>query len=131
MRLPIAALSACALLAGASLAGLGPAAAQTTETQPVQEQAAPAQYTQEQLESFTAAALKVDEIGQRWLPEIQSAGSEEEAQQLREQANQEMVQAVQAEGLTTEEYNQIYVSAQSDPALSQRIAQIIEERRQQ
>ncbi|HMA13627.1 MAG: DUF4168 domain-containing protein [Bacteroidota bacterium] len=108
-------------LAAAVAVGLGiaqPAAAQ--ETVP-QQQTAPTNYSDEQLESFAAAAQRVQELNQRWVPQIAEAQSESEGAQMRQQALQEMEQAVRDEGLTVQEYNGIYDAAQRDPEVMQKI----------
>jgi hypothetical protein len=118
-------IAVCALLSGLAAHALAtPAAAQDTTTQP----APTAQdFSQDQLESFAVAVVRVDEIGRKWLPQIQSAPDEQAATELRQQANAEMVEAVEAEGLSADEYNRIYLAAQSDPELNQRIMDMIEE----
>lgn len=86
-----------------------------------QQQPAPTQYSDEQLASFAAAAERVQALNSKWIPQIAEAQNESEGAQLREQALQEMEQAVRDEGLTVEEYNGIYDAAQRDPAVMQQI----------
>ena len=124
MTLRIAALSASALLAGLLVVGAVPSIqAQTTETQPPAA-GAEAAYSQQELESFVAATEKVNQIGQKWGPQIEGAEDEGAAMQLRSQANAEMASAVQEEGLTPEQYREIYQAALADPELNNRLAQI-------
>lgn len=68
---------------------------------------ATAEVPEEQAEQFSAASEQVDEI--------------------RAGARAEMEQAIQAEGLTIEEFEQIFAMAQQDPALQQEIIQRLEE----
>lgn len=130
-----ASLATCALTAGLLALGVAaPVQAQTTDTQPPSGQQAPgtqaSQYSQEQLESFVAATVKVQEIGKKWEPQIQGATDEQTATDLRSQANAEMADAVEAEGLSTDQYREIYMAAMADPELNQRLAQIYEESQQ-
>lgn len=83
------------------------------------------QFTEQQIQSFAAAAVQVSRISERWLPRIQDATSEAESLQLREQANAEMVEAIEGENLDLETYNQIFRTAQQDPVLAQRVEQAL------
>jgi len=86
------------------------------------------QYEQEKLESFVVAALAVNELVEQWTPRIQGAQDETEAAQLRDQANSELVAAInQANGITVEEYREISQAAQADPALMAQISEIFDE----
>jgi hypothetical protein len=104
----IAALAVAFVFTAAAL----PAAAQ---------QSAPTEISQEQLAAFAAAAQRVQELNQKWIPQINQAESDAENAQMREQAMQEMTAAVRDEGLTVEEYNQIYDAAQRSPEVMQQI----------
>jgi Domain of unknown function (DUF4168) len=85
------------------------------------------QYNQAKLESFVTAALAVNQLVQQWTPRIQGAQNETEAAQLREQANGELVAAIQhSNGISVDEYRQISEAAQGDPALMTRITQIFD-----
>jgi Domain of unknown function (DUF4168) len=85
------------------------------------------QYDQAKLESFVTAALAVNQLVEQWTPRIQSAQNETEAAQLREQANGELVAAIQhSNGISIDEYRQISEAAQNDPALMTRITEIFD-----
>ena len=108
-------LSAAAL--ALALAASGPAWAQ-----------AQAEFSDQQLESFVVAAVAVDQLIREWNPRIQGAENAEEAAQLREQANAELVETItRTEGITLEEYQEIGQAAQSDPDLAARINEIYQE----
>jgi hypothetical protein len=86
------------------------------------------QYEQAKLESFVTAALAVNQLVEQWTPRIQGAQNETEAAQLREQANQELVAAIQqSNGISVDEYRQISQAAQSDPQLMARITEIFDQ----
>jgi Domain of unknown function (DUF4168) len=85
------------------------------------------QYDQAKLESFVTAALAVNQLVEQWTPRIQGAQSETEAAQMREQANGELVAAIEhSNGISVDEYRQISEAAQSDPTLMTRITQIFD-----
>lgn len=119
-RTAAAAMAATALAAGFAL----PAFAQAeTETPQATQPAAP---TEEDLQSYAAAALEVQSLLEEWQPQIEAAESPEQANEIGQQAQAEMVMAVEAEGLSVEEYNRITQLAQTDPELQSRIMSYIE-----
>lgn len=105
----VAALAVALSLGGTAL----PAAAQ--------QQSAPAEYTDEDLEAFAAASQRVQELNQKWIPQISQAETAEENAALRERAMQEMTAAVRDEGLTIDEYNRIFDAAERNPEVMQQI----------
>lgn len=104
-----------------------PALAQETMEAPAAqapaEQTAPAaSYDEAKLQSFVVAFLQVDQINRTYAPQLQEAEGEEAQNTVREQASEEMVQAVESvDGITVEEYGTIIQQAQTDPALAEQI----------
>lgn len=106
---------------GVSGMALTPALAQETLEAPV-EAPAGATYDEGKLQSFVVAFLQVDEINRTFAPQLQQAEGEEAQGAVREEASQEMMQAVDSvDGITVEEYGQIIQQAQTDPALAEQI----------
>lgn len=117
IRLPAAAIAAAALVLGFG----GPSPAPAGEPSGL-ELAQSASFTDDQLQSFAMAALEVREIRASYVEQMQTAESEEQRQQLAEEANAEMVEAVrETPGITIEDYNAIIEASADDPQLSQRI----------
>ncbi|HMA15431.1 MAG: DUF4168 domain-containing protein [Bacteroidota bacterium] len=118
-------------LAAAFAAGLvaAPLAAQAQTGQPAAPTAAApgAEFSQQQLESYAAAVVKVQAIDQAWKPQIQQAETPQQAEQMTMEATQEMVGEIQAEGLTVQEYNAITQAAERDRALYDRIVALLAE----
>jgi hypothetical protein len=86
------------------------------------------EFSDQQLESFVVAALAVDELIREWNPRIQAAESEEQAAQLREEANAALLETIsETDGITIEQYQEIGQAAQSDPELAARINEIYQE----
>lgn len=77
--------------------------------------------TQEELQSFAAATEQVETIGLEWQARIDAAESQEQASQLGAEAQTEMIAAVEAEGLTVEKYNQIFLLAQANPDIQTQV----------
>jgi len=84
-------------------------------------QSAQSQLPEEKLEAYAGAAERVNELQREWVPRLEDAESEAEVAKLRAQANQEMVAAIEAAGLSVEQYNAITIAAREDPALLERI----------
>lgn len=87
----------------------------------MQQQAPDIDVSDDQVESFAEAQARVAEIGEKWTPRMQEAESSEDVQKAREQAQQEMVIAVENAGLSVQEYNQIARAAQADEELREKI----------
>ena len=115
-------LPAAALLAFTLAAPL-PASAQMDGGQPP---ISAEELSTDQLESFAAAATRVSEITEQLQMQAQGVENEEELLQLQEQANMQMLTAVEDEGLTVDEYNAIFQVAQVDPELNARLVEMME-----
>jgi len=117
------------LITSAAFVALGLALMPLAAT--AQEQAEPAlapeEITDQQLESFAAAALAVNEVGREWARRIQATEDESEVEQMQVQAQEEMAAAVEEEGLTVEEYNAIYAAAESDEEINAEIQSLLQE----
>jgi hypothetical protein len=81
-------------------------------------------FSNEQLKSFAAAAEAVHTIAMKYGNRAQNAETQQEELELREEAQSEMVDAVQNEGLSVETYTAIGQEAQRNPKLIQRIQQL-------
>lgn len=93
--------------------------AQLTQQPPVS-QSAPS-YSDSELKSFAVAVLEVQRINDNYMQKLESIKSPEEQQQLRQTASQEMVRAVEKEGMSVEKYNEIMSHAETDPAVAARV----------
>lgn len=87
--------------------------------------------TEQQLDQFAEAALAVNQIGRKYASELQAAEDESAAQEIRVQAQEEMMQAVENEGLSVEEYNAIYAAAENDQEINSAIQALLQEKQQQ
>ncbi|NNU80209.1 DUF4168 domain-containing protein [Halovulum dunhuangense] len=85
-------------------------------------------YGDAEITSFVMAALDVEEVRAAYQPRLQAATEEAEQLELIEQANQEMVQAIEnADGITVEEYLEISDAMQIDPEMNARINEKFQE----
>lgn len=96
------------------------------QQQQQQHQAAPPQQTQQvdisdsQLETYVQASSKVDEVRNEYQQKMSNAESAEQAQELQQEALQQMASVVESAGLSVDEYNLIANQLQTNTDLRQR-----------
>ena len=106
---------------------LTPIVAQAQAPAPAPAQPAPTiEPTEEQLNAFVVAFLDVSEIQMVFNPQIEAAASDAQAQQLQQQAADQMFAAVQATGLTIDDYNAILNRAAGDQEFAAMLQQQID-----
>jgi hypothetical protein len=128
-RLPLA----LALAALFGLSGAAVAQGQPQEGQPSYGAEPPAgqqgaQIDPQTLDRFVDAFVAVQQIREDFAARLQDVDSEAEAQAMQQEAQEEMISAVEENGLNVEQYNQVAMALQSDPAMMQRVQQMAEER---
>lgn len=79
-----------------------------------------------QLEQFVTALTDVRDLGNEYSEQIASAQDQQEAQELQQEAQVEMVAVVEDTGLTVEEYNQIAQQLSQDPELMERVQAMLQ-----
>jgi hypothetical protein len=118
--------SLSAILA-AALVLLAPAAVVANETGAESEYATPGaqaeqiEVTDEKLQQFLTAAINVQDVQREYVAEIEAAEDPAKAETLREEAQEEMVTAVEDSGLSVLEFNLIAQRLQNDAELLQRL----------
>ncbi len=83
------------------------------------------QVTDTELMQFADAMQAVNDIRDQYSQRIEGAQSQDQAQQLQQEAGQRMTIAVQESGMTVDQYNEIAVALQGDPQLMQRLEQLL------
>jgi hypothetical protein len=78
-------------------------------------------YGEDDLNSFAVAAVKVHRINNQYSRKMQLAKSEPEKHQLEQRASDEMMQAVQDEGLSVDTYQTIASCLDSDDVLAEKV----------
>jgi len=86
-----------------------------------QDAAPPAEVPVEKLEKFVDAQKSILDIQQKYTSKMENTDDQQQSDQLRQQANQEMVVAVEEAGLDVESYNQIAMAVRANPDLQQQI----------
>jgi Rieske Fe-S protein len=79
------------------------------------------------LESFAAAAVEVGEISSEWSQKMQEVEDPARLESMRQDAQDEMVEAVEDEGITVETYNRVLQVAEADPDLGERIRSLMDQ----
>jgi hypothetical protein len=113
---------------GAALAGTSLPAAQAQQPKspsPPQQQPQQQMVSDQEIETFAAAATEVRQLNKQWAPKLDAAQKEsaEAAQSVRNQALQEMAQAVERKGMSVERYEQIFTVARNDPEVRRKIVE--------
>ena len=101
------------------LAGVAPVLAQPAPAMPEQQDIGEVSDTE--VAQFASATVRVDQIVQDWNVRLQAA-DEQEQPEMQMQAQEDLVEAVEAEGLSVERYNQLAMAAQTDADLAGHIA---------
>jgi hypothetical protein len=122
-----------ALLAGTGLS-LAPIALAQTPAPDVQQRApvpnvqqpAPA-YSDAELKTFAVAALEVLRINDVYLPKLKMAASPQEQQEVERTASDEMVKAVEKEGMSVARYKEIMSHAEAHPEIAERVIRHMKE----
>ena len=107
-------------LAGSAFAANPGASAATT---PAKSEAGTAKFTDAKLASFAAAHKKVTALDKQYKGRI--SGADDSARhQVVQLKNIDLASAVKSEGLTTQEYNEIFMAMNADPALAAKIVNL-------
>lgn len=102
----------------------------TAPTAPTFGQTTPASamLTEQTVDMFVDAFVAVQEVREDFAERLGSATNESEAQAMQQEAQVEMLQAVERTGMSVQEYNDVATALQNDPELLQQVRQKAEER---
>lgn len=109
-------------VAAALLLALGSGALQAQQ-QPGQQQI---EVDDQELSSFTEAHIQIEELRSEMQARMEDAEGRQEAQQIQQQTNQQMVQIIEEEDMDAERYSQIASAINGDAELRQRFQQLKE-----
>lgn len=99
-----------------------PIAAVAQDTQQAAQPMAAGDVTDAKVSAFVEALVAVDSVRKDYAPRIEAEGSEDARQELVNEANTAIVEAVDAtEGMSVDEYTKILELAQADQDLNQKI----------
>lgn len=89
----------------------------------------PANVDDQQLRSFAKVYVQVEKIRQTYEPRAKEAKGPEEGKQVQQEAQSKMQEALAKEGLTEENYTQIFEVARADQDVRKKLLQMIVEER--
>ncbi|MBB3192525.1 DUF4168 domain-containing protein [Halomonas cerina] len=81
-------------------------------------------FSDDQLQQFADASKEIAVISQDYTQRLQEAEGEEAQLEVRKEANEKMVQAVENSGLKVDTFNAIGQAIQQDPELMQRVQEM-------
>jgi hypothetical protein len=84
-----------------------------------------ASVTDDELKSFAAATIEVQQVNKAYSEKLRSASSPDQQTAIRKEANDKMIQAVEHKGLTVKKYNMIFAMAESDPEIANKVRDYI------
>lgn len=87
-----------------------------------------AEPSEDQLQRYASAVKKVSVVAADYQPKLQQAPDEAAKQAVRVEADQKMVDVVEADGMSVNEYNGISLAVRRDPALRQRVEYLVNQR---
>lgn len=122
MKRTTAILSAALLSSGMFAAAPSVMAAPAVSAASQQSGTAAVNFTDQQLQDFSSAAVKISEITQTYMPQLQKAGDNaQQHESILREANGKMIKAVESAGLQVDEFNRIGQAIQQDPSLLKRV----------
>lgn len=81
--------------------------------------------TDEQLQRYAAAVRKVSAVAAEYQPRLEAAQDAQAKQAVRVEADQKMVDQVEAGGMSVAEYNGISRAVRENPALRQKVERLV------
>lgn len=86
-------------------------------------------WSRAELEAFASAAVKIADVRQLWQMRIAHADTPKQARDYEKRMVAGMHDAIEAEGLSVEDYNRIYAAARADPRLYDEVRTLIQRAR--
>lgn len=119
---------ACGLALAAS-----PGVAQQAQRQPQEQQSPQAQQetrvddmTREELETVAAAFLDVNDLQSEYQARLGQAATQEEAQAIQQEANEEILAVLDDHGVSVEDYSAVVNATQENTAFRERFTQALD-----
>lgn len=80
-----------------------------------------ADFSDEELQQFVDLQDEIGAVREEYVSRIENADSEDEARQLQQEAQSEMVDTIEEAGISVQEYNAIAVAYNSNPEIQERV----------
>ncbi|HKF95562.1 MAG TPA: DUF4168 domain-containing protein [Gammaproteobacteria bacterium] len=91
----------------------------------------PATVSEAHLEKFANVNVKAQEIQEKYKAEVDGIKNLEDLTKVQQKMNGELVDAIQGEDMSVEEYQEVSTAVQQSPELRSRVMTKINEKRQQ
>lgn len=88
----------------------------------------PAEVSDAHLEKFANVNIKAQEIEEKYSAEVNSAKTMDDIEKIQQKMNLELVDAIEGEDISVDEYQQVGMAVQQDPELRQRAIEKISEK---
>lgn len=99
------------------------------QMQPTQPEAMnPADVSDQHLEKFANVNVKAQKIQEKYKSEVDGAKTLDDIETIQEKMNGELVDAIESEDLSVQQYQQVGMAVQQDPELRQRAMEKITEK---
>ena len=123
LTLPILAVA----MAGLALGGI---ATPTVSAQTAGSQSASREgITEETLKTYARATIEVQRIDREYQSKLKAADTAKKRAEIYREATNKVIEAVKDEGLTVEEYNQIFRAAQTNSTISKQVSDYMRDTR--
>ncbi|WP_143004017.1 DUF4168 domain-containing protein [Thiohalorhabdus denitrificans] len=94
---------------------------------PAQTAPAPKDVSDADLEKFAAAYGELRRIQEEHAGDLGQAGNEEKARKIQQEMQTKMADAIEAQGLSLQEYKEIFDAVRQDQELTQKVTEMVEE----
>lgn len=78
-------------------------------------------FSDEELKQFVDLQDKIGDVREEYVSRIEEADSEDKARELQQEAQTEMVNAIEDAGMSVQDYNAIAVAYNSNPEIQERV----------
>ncbi|MCK8516926.1 DUF4168 domain-containing protein [Methylonatrum kenyense] len=129
MRFRISAMLITPLLAGLAVSPMVMAQDDGYgEAEPLEQAQDAENFEQQELERFADAYVEVGEIHADYSQRLEQAEDPDQAQEVQQEANDRMIEAIQEQGLEVQDYSEIAAALERDPEMRDEVVTLIEER---
>jgi transcription initiation factor IIF auxiliary subunit len=98
------------------------------QAQPMPQQQEAPEVSESQINAFVEAYIAVSEVREEYTARLQEAEDQEQAQQLQQEANDAMTAAIEDNGMSIEEYQEVAMAVNADADVREQVTTMLEER---
>lgn len=98
------------------------------QAQPMPQQQEAPEVSESQINAFVEAYIAVSEVREDYTARLQEAEDQEQAQQLQQEANDAMTAAIEDNGMSIEEYQEVAMAVNADADVREQVTTMLEER---